>query len=482
MKRILSVFLVVFMLTAVMPTTNVFAATAADNIIITTPESSLSFSKMQMGKVNCSISNSGAPVGARVEMYIDGYLQKDAGSPYFVIYQQNNENFDVYIPPILDAGVGHKLDVKFIFDDGSSKMLTVPFTVSAEPVQISAEIVSNPVSVDPGMEIYFWVKLNFSDKRYGYRIRTSVDLNSSHVPAFDHVRTVGDDEVILVTIPSAYTKVDGSKFRFEFNVNSFPGYGESCAYAGVWVPMKGHEDEVAAPAQTPDSAPSPNPGPSDDLIKPVKIQAYVKTDAKAYSTSGLSGYKTTIPAGSYVTYMNPNNHNSMSTAKVQTNDGSIYWVAMKHLMITTGDYVIPDNLSTTQKEAFINSRGYSSKTDYLIWVNLERQILTVFMGRQGSWGYVNTFPVATGKNATPTPTVVHEITGKTTWVTPTYTCSPVLLLYDGYALHNQPVSPSGYVTDTTIGKPASAGCVRMLKKDIDWVNYYCPVGTNVVIY
>lgn len=481
MKKLFSVILVLAMTFSLfMPTISVFAATDADKITIVSESPSLTFSKMQMGKLRCTIYNSGTPVGARAEIYIDGYLQSDAGSSYFIIYNENQENFDVYIPPILDASVGHTMGLKLIFDDGSSKMLSVPFTVNPVSVNVTATITSEPLSVEKGMEIYYWVKFNFSDPSCGYRLRTGISLNGSYIKELERVITVGDGETVCFPVPGRYTNVDLYTYTMGLNVNPFPGYGESTAYVSSEVPMAGYVEQFTS--QAPTTADGADTISDGGLIKPVKIQAYVKTDAKAYSTSGLSGYKTTIPAGSYVTYMNPNNHNSMSTAKVQTDDGSIYWVSMKHLMITTGDYVIPDTLTIEQKEAFVNSRGYSSKTDYLIWVNLERQILTVFMGRQGSWGYVNTFPVATGKNATPTPTVEHEITGVTKWVTSTYTCSPVLLLYDGYALHNQPVSPSGKITDTTIGKPASAGCIRMLQKDINWVYSYCPVGTNVVIY
>ena len=78
--------------------------------------------------------------------------------------------------------------------------------------------------------------------------------------------------------------------------------------------------------------------------------------------------------------------------------------------------------------------------------------------------------------------MVCEYKYKTRWVTPDYTCDPVLALYDGYAIHNQPENHSGYVIDPTIGNPASAGCVRMLKKDVNWVYYYVPVGTTVVLY
>ncbi len=220
----------------------------------------------------------------------------------------------------------------------------------------------------------------------------------------------------------------------------------------------------------------------NELVKPVVLTAYVQRDTSGYSSYNLKGYCTTIPMGSYVEYLNPDSHDSLRSARVRTSWGGVYWVNMADIYITTGDYVIADNLTPEQKEIFVNSKGYESKTPYLIWVNTQRQILNVFMGSKGSWDHLATFPVATGKHYTPTPVMEHEIEYVTRWVNPSYTCYPVLSLYNGYAIHNQPVNPRGYVTDSTIGKPASAGCVRMLQKDIDWVHSVVPVKTNVIVY
>ncbi len=218
-------------------------------------------------------------------------------------------------------------------------------------------------------------------------------------------------------------------------------------------------------------------------ISALVIPATINYDVNAYANASLSGYVTTIPKGTVVEYMNPNNHNAMSRAKVKLSDsGVVCWVPMSAVSISQENYTIADHLTDSDREAFVNGAGYSSKTPYLIWVNKERQRLTVFLGSQGNWKAVKTYPVATGKNSTPTPTTVCEYTQYQRWYAPTYICDPVLSLYDGYAIHNQPVNYRGVVPDTTIGSPASAGCVRMLIDDVKWLYYYVPVGTTVVLY
>ncbi len=269
-----------------------------------------------------------------------------------------------------------------------------------------------------------------------------------YVPELDCYYNLKNGDVIELTIPAIYNNYYKEDFEFSFilNVNR----------ENADIPVISVSTGIKK-------------------INPVKIPAYIN-----YNVTGSGGVY--IPAGTLVEYMNPDNHNSMRSCKVKLSDGRITWVPMSSVSRSDHNFTIPDNLTDYERETFVNSMGYESKTPYLIWVNKERQRLTVFLGSKGSWKAVNTFPVATGKNATPTPTVVCEYSYRTRWVTPSYTCDPVLSLYDGYAIHNQPVSPSGYVTDTTIGNPASAGCVRMLKKDVEWVANYVPVKTTVVIY
>ena len=39
-----------------------------------------------------------------------------------------------------------------------------------------------------------------------------------------------------------------------------------------------------------------------------------------------------------------------------------------------------------------------------------------------------------------------------------------------------------YITDTTMGQPASGGSVRMREDDIQWMSENIPVGTLIVVY
>ncbi|MBQ4527168.1 MAG: L,D-transpeptidase [Clostridia bacterium] len=217
-------------------------------------------------------------------------------------------------------------------------------------------------------------------------------------------------------------------------------------------------------------------------IKAFQVPAIINYTTAGYENASLTGYVTTIEKGTWVEYMNPDSSSSMSKARIKLGTGEICWVPMSAVYVSRYDYTIEDTLTDADREAFVNDGGYTSKTPYLIWVSKERQRLTVFLGSEGNWKAINTFPVATGKNTTPTPTTVCEYTYKTAWYSTGYVCNPVLYLYNGYAIHNQPTSYSGYVLDKTIGHPASAGCIRMLQSDVNWVCYYVPVGTTVILH
>lgn len=353
--------------------------------------------------------------------------------------------------------------------------LSLAFSVNAETSEnissnltVDFQFMSYPTSLDMGADVPLALKVLMPNAIEATTLNVAIELNGERKYELDSSLVVSHEEIIYFNIPGTYTNADKVKFGVKILAYSNEEPAKSCGSIEVNIPMTGPLAQSMAEVAS--------------LVKPVIITAYVYRDAPAYDYGSLTGYRTTIPKGSYVAYLNPDNHNSMRAAKVRTQSGAIYWVPMNCIWISNENYTIADTLSNEQKEYFVNSRGYKSKTPYLVWVNLERQILCVFLGEQGSWKLVNCFPVASGKNTTPTPTVEHEIEYVTRWVTTAYTCYPVLALYDGYALHNQPVSPSGYVTDNTIGNPASAGCVRMLQKDINWVHAYVPVKTNVVIY
>ena len=151
-------------------------------------------------------------------------------------------------------------------------------------------------------------------------------------------------------------------------------------------------------------------------------------------------------------------------------------------------YYYSGNTDYTQgeKTVFVNAKGYSSKTQYLIWVSRSAQMVNVFEGSQWNWKLIHEFQCATGKSSSPTPIGVTEVTYKQTgWYTSSYTCRPVVRFYPGtgYAFHSRLYYPgTNKLKDPSIGFPVSAGCVRMLDEGIYWLYNNIPSGTTVVIY
>ena len=153
----------------------------------------------------------------------------------------------------------------------------------------------------------------------------------------------------------------------------------------------------------------------------------------------------------------------------------------------TSSYAINNDYQTYEKEVWVNAKGYSSKTQYLVWINRAYQHVNVFQGSKGNWKLIKSFLVGTGAASTPTPTGLTTVSYKSAggWTTSTYTVRPVVGFYPGtgYAFHSRLCYPG---TDTeydfSAGYPVSHGCVRMYKNDIKWIYNNIPVGTTVAIY
>lgn len=153
----------------------------------------------------------------------------------------------------------------------------------------------------------------------------------------------------------------------------------------------------------------------------------------------------------------------------------------------TMSYAVNNDYKPYEKEVWVNAKGYSSKTQYLVWINRAYQHVNVFQGSKGNWKLIKSFLVGTGAASTPTPTGLTTVSYKSAggWTTSTYTVRPVVGFYPGtgYAFHSRLCYPG---TDTeydfSAGYPVSHGCVRMYKNDIKWIYNNIPVGTTVAIY
>jgi len=448
MKKVLSVFLCFII--CISPCISFADASLGASVEISAPEE---FAAGEFASLLCHITNAPENTPARLELYIDGEYIADA-SKDISIGAETEEKIEFFVSHSLDRAYLHTALVILKYE-GIEKYASHIFSLGASP-DISMKFFSVPLSITANHELYYGVEFVVPSGK-SYRVKARGIARSLAVEDFkDIIVTNGHREIIYVAPEFVGSGTDYFDFAYEICGN---WYDSSMKI------LKEHKKL------------SP-----DKEIKPVVIPATINYTTPCYSSSSLKKRTGSVNALTSVEYLNPDNHESMSAARIKLPSGAICWVPMRAVNISKKNFTIPDTLTDKDKEDFVNSKGYKSDTPYLIWVNKERQRLFVFMGSEGNWHICNSFPVATGLNSTPTPTAVCKYEYKTRWVAEDYICDPVLALFDGYAIHNQPVSHSGYVIDRTMGSPASAGCIRMLIDDVNWLWYYVPVKTTVVLY
>ncbi len=189
------------------------------------------------------------------------------------------------------------------------------------------------------------------------------------------------------------------------------------------------------------------------------------------------------------------------TAKAETkvtleNYSQEYYNAQMLQTVTTGykgNYTLAwaeaNDYNDYTKEHWINSKGYSSNTQYIIWINLTYQRVNIFEGSAGNWTLIRSHIVGTGRPERNTPTGIYTVTArkKSGWTTATYNVRPVTNFtnssYSEMAFHSRIYNPSHTrLTDARIGFPISDGCIRMYDEDAWWIFENIPNGTKVVVY
>lgn len=199
----------------------------------------------------------------------------------------------------------------------------------------------------------------------------------------------------------------------------------------------------------------------------IKVQAVTRIGNKVYLSSKTSKAIIVTPR-----QYRDKNYNKLLASQVR----SIGYVGNK-CIYTTKKY------STEVKTAFVNYKGYSSKTKYLIWISHYTQQVSIFEGSKGKWKMIRTFICATGTAKNHSPRGVFKITYKEKGWFYTSTKELYVTHYKGRnSFHTRPLWNNGSVQNPTIGKPASHGCVRCYNQDAKYIYDKMPIGTTVVSY
>lgn len=147
------------------------------------------------------------------------------------------------------------------------------------------------------------------------------------------------------------------------------------------------------------------------------------------------------------------------------------------------------NYSVTAAENYVNEKGFSSSTKYLMWTSLYCQHTYVFQGSKGNWKCIRHFEVGSGAAyaASPSGEDKYLISGPGTEAKPgkkysrkghgrRYYWNP----YSSWnSYHSVKMSAKGKPLQT-LGYPASKGCIRCSLDDAKYI-YGLPRNTRVVV-
>lgn len=218
----------------------------------------------------------------------------------------------------------------------------------------------------------------------------------------------------------------------------------------------------------------------EDLVPEHFVYATVKNNTPLYPSIGASKASSYIKGGKveiirdkdYKWYYIKNN----------TISG---WTKSEYLSIDTKFEKLEEKLYPSETEFFVNDYfKLSSPTNYLIWVDLKRQLINIFTRSENSWKLTRQIPCATGKNISPTIKGTFSINnnrgtwmpaGSNAWV------KNYVGFYSSYFFHSVKVKRDGAIYDNTLGTVASAGCIRMPLEDSEWFSKNIPVNTTVFI-
>ncbi len=166
---------------------------------------------------------------------------------------------------------------------------------------------------------------------------------------------------------------------------------------------------------------------------------------------------------------------SASTVTGYLTDGRSFKISgnkLKYSNLT----VAKTNYTQKVKEAFVNARGYSSRTNYLIWISQYTANVTIFKGSKGNWKMVRSMPCVIGRQGK-TPQGIFRLDPRSR----DYAYGGVRVYF---TWNNQKLWGNSFhmrTSGTTRGAESS-GCIRLGSADLNYLASNCGAGTTVVSY
>ena len=164
-------------------------------------------------------------------------------------------------------------------------------------------------------------------------------------------------------------------------------------------------------------------------------------------------------------------------------DGTKISISTSALRFKGWDCSTKNDYSKSTKEKYINAKGYSSKTNYLIWISQYKLKVNVYKGSRGKWKLQKEFPCVIGAWNARTASGLHKILKSVRYGEHG---GPYMHFSSGASKGGTAANPIGCAfhnqVDSTMSKAASHGCCRLRLNDLIWLYNHCKVGTTVLVY
>ncbi len=210
------------------------------------------------------------------------------------------------------------------------------------------------------------------------------------------------------------------------------------------------------------------------------VPVTINKNCKLYFDRAATRVRRSLAAGMTVY----NEYNPGGVIQITCPDtGEVGWTQLSNInyewvRVTFGDY----DYSVGTKEGFVNNRGYTSDTKYLVWISKRTQRVNVYEGSADNWKLVRTSQCSTGGNYTPTPKGVFSIYAHNLrWNYDDFYVKNATVFNGNHAFHSTPLKFDGTDYDARVGTPLSHGCVRLPVAFSEYI-YSLPMGTRVVVY
>lgn len=216
----------------------------------------------------------------------------------------------------------------------------------------------------------------------------------------------------------------------------------------------------------------------NELVKASVVMAKLRWNSSLYKEMSIKSNKIAdIKKGGTVEVIKDREY---KWYYIKTDDGKYGWTEAENLIIPEDPATNESRLSEDELEGYVNIKGFESSTKYFMWVDLDRQIVNVFEGNKGKYKFLKSIPCATGRNISPTTRGTFTIQNRGEWFFTGKSGAKNWVGFNGqYLFHSIIMDKDKNVKDSTLGKRASAGCIRLPINDSKWVYDNIPYGTTV---